>query len=136
MAHPIERDHQAKRGSIATVCIDLLVASAGEGFEATNDPVELSEDEDCLAFTLYFPRGEGILSLEKRWRDEVGIQGVEFQAHNGERCIRCTVTGIRSVYESFLDRQGGQKRSTYSIKSVWWLVALLIILFAYWKNNE
>lgn len=136
MAHPMERDHQAKRGSIATVCIDLLVSSAGEGFFATNDPVELSEDEDCLAFTLCFPRGEGIIALEKRWKGEVGILGVEFQAHQGERCLRCTVSGVRSVYQEFLDRQGGgQKRSTHSIKSLWLLLALIVILSVYWKNG-
>ena len=136
--HPAERDHQAKRGSIATVCIDLLVSSAGEGFFATSDPVELSEDDNCLAFTLCFPRGEGVIALNKRWREEVGVSGVEFQAHSGERCMRCIVSGVRSVYREFLWRQEYQNRPSSSIKRLqwwWWLVILIGLLLVYWRNG-
>lgn len=129
----IERDHQAKRGSIATVCIDLLVSSAGDGFFATDDPVELSENEDCLAFSLHVPMDEGFWALRQRWIDEVGVQYVEFKSHPKPACVRCVVSGLCSVYRAFLRRQArlSGKRTMYSIKPPRWILVTIAIILAF-----
>ena len=133
----IERDQHAERGGIATICIDLLVGLAGEGFEATDSPVELSEDEDCMAFTIRFPEGEGVISLQRRWLAQGGVKRVEFLASGeGVRCVRCVVSGVHGIYRSFLTRRGvlsDGNRFPFSIKSAL-LIGVLIFLFFYFRK--
>lgn len=137
MVESFERDLYAKRGSIATVCIDLLVSIAGDGFCATADDVGLSDDEDCLAFTLFVPRSEDLVSLINRWRKEAGVKEVGFSTTENAGCIRCTVTGMRSVYNAFMARQERlRNRPTNSIKSSIFAVLVILLVALYLVSSN